>query len=213
LFKKILEKAKFFGIIKIIICKEHVLEMRKRKKQVEKTEKRGVVEELGFDSKTGVEKAGKFVFSITVLFIVFNFLFDIIGVQRFEVFYANGALAILSLLGFSGKVVEYGGTLLILNGFDLPFAFGYLCTGLLELALIWSAVLSTTEVGFKKRLFGLVAATFTLVVFNLARIVSSIIIIKYFGLDVGNFSHDLLFKVFLFATIAGFYYVWLKNAD
>jgi exosortase/archaeosortase family protein len=187
--------------------------MQKRKNRVEERIRQSIAKKFGFDSKAGLEKAGKFVFSITIFFIVFNFLFELIGVQKFEFFYANGALAILSLLGFSGKVVEAGTTLLILNDFNYPFTFGYLCTGLLELALIWSAVLSTTEVGLKKRLFGLVAAAFTLVVFNFGRIVFSIIIIIYLGLDVGNFSHDLLFKVFLFVTIAGFYYFWVKNSE
>lgn len=160
-------------------------------------------------SKPALERAGQFLLSITVLFIAFSFLFSLIGIGNFEAFYAHGTLAILSPLGFSGEVIEKDPVLLSLGQFKVQLGFSYLCTGLLELALVWAAVLSTAGISIGKRLLGAVSGAAVLVFFNFFRIVSSIIIIQEFGFEAGNFSHDLMFRAFLLATIAGFYYFWL----
>ena len=74
------------------------------------------------------------------------------------------------------------------------------------------AVLASFGIDLKKRIIGVIAGTIALFLFNLFRIIASILIINSFGLDAGNFSHDILFRIFLFVTIAGFYFYWFKWA-
>ncbi len=151
---------------------------------------------------------GKFILAIAALFLFFSFIFSLIPLEWFEHFYAAGTLFILRFFGFGGEITLQEPVLLHLRGFALPLGFSYLCTGLLELALVWSAVLASFGVGLRKRIIGAAAGTLVLVAFNFVRIVSSVLIISAFGLDVGNFAHDLFFRAFLFVTVAGFYYFW-----
>lgn len=156
--------------------------------------------------------AGKFMLSIAALFLFFSFLFSLLPLEWFEGFYAYGTQLILGIFGFYGYVVMQEPALLYLEAFRVPIGISYLCTGLLELSIVWAAVISSFGVGMRKRAMGVAAGTLTLVAFNFLRIIASILVIYYFGLDAGNFSHDLLFRLFLFLTIALFYYMWLKWA-
>ncbi|MAG17950.1 MAG: hypothetical protein CL944_00580 [Candidatus Diapherotrites archaeon] len=155
-------------------------------------------------------KIGKFLAGIAVLFLFFNFLLELVPLEWFEFFYAFFTLEFLKLTGFSGTIEFQEPVLVYLETFSIPLGFSYLCTGLLELALVWAATLSSFGIEIKKRIIGSIVGTVVLVGFNFFRILASIFIIFWFGLDAGNFSHDLLFRVFLFVTIAGFYFVWFK---
>lgn len=157
-------------------------------------------------------QAGKFLAGMTVLFLFFNFLVGLVPLEWFETFYAFFTLEFLKLLGFGGSLEAGEPVMVHLDGFIAPLGFSYLCTGLLELILVWSAVLSSFGIEAKKRLIGAIVGTAALVVFNFFRIISSILVIAWFGLEAGNFSHDLLFRMFLFVTIAGFYYCWFQWA-
>lgn len=160
-----------------------------------------------------VAGTGKFLLGIAALFLAFNFILSLVPLQWFEEFYAAGTLTVLQALGFKGEVVAGEPVLVYLNSFTVPLGFTYLCTGLLEMALVWSAVLASFGIELRKRVTGAIVGTFVLVVFNFVRIISSILIMSTLGLDAGNFSHDLLFRVFLFVTIAGYYWVWFNLAS
>jgi len=102
--------------------------------------------------------------------------------------------------------------IILLEKIELPIAISYLCTGLLETVIISSAIISSFGITLKSRILGVVGALIALVAFNVFRIVASILIIIYFGLNLANFSHDVLFRVFLFFSIAGIYFVWFRWA-
>jgi len=155
-------------------------------------------------------KTGKFLVGIATLFLLFSFLLSLVQLEWFEFFYAFFTLEFLKLIGFSGTIEFTEPVLIYAEAFSVPLGFSYLCTGLLELALVWAATLASFGIKLKKRILGMVFGTIILVAFNFFRIVASILIIFWFGLDAGNFSHDLLFRLFLFVTIAGFYYLWFK---
>ncbi len=159
-------------------------------------------------SRKDALQAGKFIAAIVVLFLFFGFVFSLFPLEWFEGFFASATLWFLKLLGFKGVVVAGEPVLVYLDSFAAPLGFSYLCTGILELTIVWSAVLASFGIDLRKRLIGVAAAAIVLVAFNFARIISSILIIAWLGLDAGNFSHDILFRVFLFVVIAGFYYVW-----
>ncbi|HZX34253.1 MAG TPA: exosortase/archaeosortase family protein [archaeon] len=157
-------------------------------------------------------QAGKFLAGTAVLFLLFNFLLSLVPLEWFEYFYASGTLAALKIFGLGGTIESGEPVLVFLDVFTVPLGFTYLCTGLLEMALVWASVLASFGIELRKRLIGFVAGTVALVLFNFFRIIASVLIIYFYGLDAGNFSHDLLFRVFLFLTVAGFYYCWFSWA-
>ena len=156
--------------------------------------------------------SGKFIFGIAVLFILFNFLFSLFPIAWFEYFYAKITIFILGIFGITGTIEYKEPVLIFLELFSLPIGISYLCTGLLEIIVVWSAIIASFGIEIKKRAIGVVAGTITLVIFNIIRIVGSILIIGFFGLGVGEFSHDILFRIFLLIAVAGFYYVWFMWA-
>ncbi len=159
-----------------------------------------------------VYHTGKFLLGLLAVFIFSNFLLSLFPLVWFERFYAAGSLFALGFFGMNGAIIAQEPVLVQLDAFALPLGFSYLCTGLLELTFVWGATLASFGVGLRKRLIGAAAGTIVLVLFNFARIILSVLIIAALGLDAGNFAHDLLFRAFLFITIAGYYYFWLRWA-
>ena len=154
-------------------------------------------------------KAGKFLAAFIISFSVIGFLLSLLPLESVEAFFALPTLAILKIFGLDGTLnTSAEPILIILNGLDMPISISYLCTGLMEVAIISAAVISSFGISLQKRAIGIVSAIATIIVFNLLRIVTSILFIIWFGLGVGGFSHDLLFRIFLFVVIAGFYYAW-----
>jgi len=165
-----------------------------------------------FTNNKELLSAGKFIAGIAVFFMLFYFLFSLIPLEWIEFFYAKISLEILKLFGFTGEIIFQEPVLIQLNVFNVPIGISYLCTGLLELTLVWASVLASFGIELKKRIQGVIAGTIVLICFNFIRILSTIIIIALFGLEAGDLSHEFLFKLFLFLTIAGFYYFWFNWA-
>ncbi|PIN85357.1 MAG: hypothetical protein COV47_02590 [Candidatus Diapherotrites archaeon CG11_big_fil_rev_8_21_14_0_20_37_9] len=163
-------------------------------------------------SDKDVVDAGRFIFITAVLFLLFNFFVSLIPLELFEFFYATASFEILKIFGHTGYVIFGKPVLVYLDAFTVPLGFTYLCTGILEMVLVWSAVLASHGIEIKKRIIGICTGTIALVAFNVFRIVASVQALYWFGLDAGNFSHDLFFRIFLFVTVAGFYYVWFRWA-
>lgn len=162
----------------------------------------------GIFSRKESVKTGKFLLGFAVSFFVLNAFFLLVPLELVELFFAQVSLFFLNIFGFAGEIVFGEPVLIQLESVSQPIGISYLCTGILETVIIVSAVVSSFGIGTKKRLLGVVTALLAVVSFNVARIVASILIIIFFGLDVAGFSHDVLFRVFLFASIAGFYYYW-----
>ena len=157
-------------------------------------------------------QAGRFLFGIMVLFLASSFALSLLPLEWFEFFYAFLSLEALKLAGLSGHIELGEPVLIYLSAFTVPIGISYLCTGLLELALVWASVASSFGIEARKRAIGIAAGTAAIVVLNTARITASVLIIRFFGLDAGEFSHDILFRLFLVVTIAGFYYAWFAWA-
>jgi len=164
-----------------------------------------------FSKKESV-KTGKFLLGFGVSFLVLNLVSLLIPLEWIEFFFASLTLSLLELLGFVGIIVFAEPVIINLEQISKPIAISYLCTGILETVIILSAVISSFGIESKKRIYGVAAALLAIVSFNVLRIVISILIIIYFGLDIAAFSHDILFRVFLFVTVAGFYIYWFKWA-
>lgn len=169
------------------------------------------------EAKIGFPKnfffAGKFLFYISVSFILLNTFVSVVPLQFFEMLFALPTNFFLQAIGFETVLQQGEPVLIFLQGIDFPIALTYLCTGLLEWIVLISAIVSSGEVNSKKRMSGVLWGTLFIFGFNLFRIIASILAIVFFGLSFAEFSHDVFFRVFLFASIAGFYYVWLKSVS
>src|SRR3989338_8244982 len=142
-------------------------------------------------------KAGKFLASFIVAFSVLGFLLSLIPLIAIEFLFAAPTLEILKFFGFGGMLnADAEPVLIVLQKIAMPISISYLCTGILEVAIIAAAIISSFGIQMKKRILGVAVSIIEIAAFNLFRIVASILIILWFGLDAGEFSHDLLFRIF-----------------
>jgi exosortase/archaeosortase family protein len=86
-----------------------------------------------------------------------------------------------------------------------------LCTGILEFSLIISAIVSTIGFSLRKKIKWVLFSSFLVIIFNLLRITFTIFIIDYFNLEIANFFHGFLFRLFLVFIVIGTYYFFLKS--
>tara|TARA_Y100000310_G_scaffold296055_1_gene327992 strand:+ start:100 stop:645 length:546 start_codon:yes stop_codon:yes gene_type:complete len=156
--------------------------------------------------KIEIYKAGKFLLGFTVFFFGLSFLFGLIPLEVVELITAQVSLFLLNLLGVNGTI-EIGEPVKMLLG-EKVILISYLCTGALELIVLVSGIAASFGIGIRKRLLGVGAAIFFGFAFNQARIVATILAIFGFSLPIVELTHDLLFRIFLFVYIAGFYAVW-----
>jgi exosortase/archaeosortase family protein len=85
-----------------------------------------------------------------------------------------------------------------------------LCAGLIEMILLTSVMIATRNTAWQKKLFGMVGGIIVLYAFNILRIVFTVQQIVHTPFSFAEFTHDLLFRLILFAGFAGMYYVWLN---
>lgn len=155
--------------------------------------------------------AGQFIFKILIFFAFFNLIISLLAVISIQEFYAQLTLSILNALGFSGEIIFGNPVLVQLDVFNIPLGFTYLCTGLLELSFLLSAILATPNKSECEKVLGLALGIVVLFVFNLVRIIASVLAIYYINQDAGIFSHDILFRVSLIFVITAYYYYWINK--
>jgi exosortase/archaeosortase family protein len=88
----------------------------------------------------------------------------------------------------------------------------WLCTGVLEIMVLISAILSSFGTNWNKKFAGVVVAIIAGIVFNLLRIVITIGIILTQNLQTVELAHDLLFRAALFIYIVAIYVLWFNWA-
>src|SRR3989338_7864026 len=161
-----------------------------------------VIKDAGLAAPPWAQQAGKFMLAFIVLFIAINLAFLLIPLEWFELFYAQGTIFLLGLFGVQGSLSTMGnsdGSLAtgsysngILPGgyadggialqepvlvdvvrLDAPIGFSYLCTGLIEIAVVWSAIAASFGIDARRRIIGMAAGLAVAVIFNFARIISS----------------------------------------
>ncbi|MFH1696290.1 MAG: exosortase/archaeosortase family protein [Candidatus Diapherotrites archaeon] len=160
-----------------------------------------------------MKSAIKFVAGIAILFFVLHTaVLFVFGLELIEFFFAQLSVFVVSLFGVHGTVQAGEPVLIFLQGAELPISISYLCTGLLELVVIVSAVLASFGIEPRKRIIGAVLAAFVTVLFNLVRISASMLLVVFFGLGIAELGHEILFRAFLFLTIAGYYALWFAWA-
>ncbi|MFA4855659.1 MAG: exosortase/archaeosortase family protein [archaeon] len=164
---------------------------------------------LSFGREDAV-KTGRFLAFFIVVYILLSFSVKaIFPVETIELWVANNVLAFLQLLGYSGTV-SFGETAIIqLDAAGPAIEISELCTGLIETLIVVGAIIASIGIGWRKRLFGAVTAGLAVIVLNYARIVFTVLLILGTNdLAVIDFTHNVLFRAFLFVSIAGIYIAW-----
>ncbi|MDD3178415.1 MAG: exosortase/archaeosortase family protein [Candidatus ainarchaeum sp.] len=102
-------------------------------------------------------------------------------------------------------------SIILISSLNYPVFITFLCTGILELSLIFSAIVSSFNFSIIKRLKGLFLALFVVIIFNIFRISITIFIITKFNLGIANLMHGFLFRLFIIIIVIGTYYFWTKK--
>ena len=154
-------------------------------------------------------KGLKFLAATLLVFLALNFIFSI-PLAFVEFIIAEKISFVLSLFGVSSEVIFQEPALLLIHNANvpMPIAISYLCTGILETALLIAAIAASYGIEIRKRVIGIAAAAIAIFIFNLLRILATIFLIINFNLSVAEFGHEVLFRMFLFVVIAGFYAAW-----
>lgn len=167
---------------------------------------------FGIDRKE-MSKTGRFLLFFVLAYLVLSGIFwAIFPLQKTELLVANASLFILSLFGISGKVIVQEPILLNLSN-GTSIVFSELCTGAMEMLIIVSAIIASHGIEWRKRIFGAAASVFVVQAFNLTRIASTVLVISgNNSLETIEFTHNVLFRVFLFIVIAGTYMAWFYSS-
>ncbi|MFH0971868.1 MAG: exosortase/archaeosortase family protein [Candidatus Micrarchaeota archaeon] len=83
-----------------------------------------------------------------------------------------------------------------------------LCSGSLELAILFGIVFGSFEKKMNYRINGFLVGMLVLLAFNAVRISTSIYFLHYGGLEWGVAVHDVLFRIFLIVVIVTYYSIW-----
>ena len=129
---------------------------------------------------------------------------------------AGNAQAMLSVqgienetIGFTEAIGENAFSFTIINeNVRQQVNIIWLCTGILEIIILISAMLASFGVSWKKKVCGAIGAIIVGYVFNLLRVWTTLNIIMTQKIEVIEFSHDLLFRLILFLYIMVFYVAW-----
>ena len=105
------------------------------------------------------------------------------------------------------------GTCYAFNVSDKTIFIAWLCTGILEIIILISAIIASFGIKQKEKLIGVILAIIVGIVFNILRIIITIHIVLTQNLQIVEFAHDILFKVILFVYITVFYVIWFYWAS
>jgi len=89
----------------------------------------------------------------------------------------------------------------------------WLCTGILEIIILASAILASFGISLRKRIYGTIGAIIAGFLFNLIRIIITLIIILTQDAQTFELAHDFLFRITLFVYITIFYVLWFYWAE
>lgn len=147
-----------------------------------------------------------------IAYVAARYLF---GMAAIELWVADSAAFLLGIFGQPAAValsnaaqgVSQEVVVQMANGPNILIS--ELCTGLTEIFVIVGAIIASMGISWRKRLIGAAAAAVLVVLLNLARIVfTALIILGTSDLGLVDFAHNILFRVFLFVSIAGIYIAW-----
>ncbi len=165
---------------------------------------------IGFSfTKDDAQKTGRFLLLFVVVYLVLSFVAKgLIGIEAIELSVANSSLEILQMLGQTGSV-SFAEVALIELESGVAIEISELCTGLMEFLIIVGTILASAGISLRRRLTGAAVGGVLTVLLNFLRIVITALIIVGTGdLALIELTHNILFRLFLFVSIAGIYLAW-----
>lgn len=85
-----------------------------------------------------------------------------------------------------------------------------LCSGLLEMILLASAILATPTATPRKKILGIIIGVAILYMFNLFRIAVTLLQLEHASFSFAELTHDVLFRLILIVGFAALYGAWLN---
>jgi exosortase/archaeosortase family protein len=168
-------------------------------------------------NKTKVKDSFYFLIYFLISFVSIYLLFSKTIIYSFvNYFYGSFSSKLLNIVfnissSFYYDFIEKV-TFLVLPSLNYPVAIIFLCTGILEFSLIFSSIVATIGVSVRQKTKWVLLASLIVIVFNLLRITFTIFLIVSLNLQIANFFHGFLFKLFLIVIVIGTYYLFLKNS-
>lgn len=159
-----------------------------------------------------VIKSIKFLSVFLIVFLLLQAIIYFVPMQVIEKPIAEGVLFYLQAKGYEGQVLLGEPVLIELaNGVEIQIS--YLCTGLLEMIVLVSAVIASLGISWRKRVAGILAGVVLTQVFNFLRIFITVdFILSSNAVETIEFIHNILFRLALLAIIVGIYAVWFYSA-
>jgi exosortase/archaeosortase family protein len=142
-----------------------------------------------------------FAYALTIPAEIFTGIISefLISLQGFSTT-SNGISMFTDGLAYSFNINQTGQLIVI----------SFLCTGLLEIAILISAMIASFGVEFKNKLIGIIGAIISGIIFNFIRIWITLNIILFSTTGTFEIAHDLLFRITLFLYITIFYILWFN---
>ncbi len=100
-----------------------------------------------------------------------------------------------------------------INHTNQLIVISWLCSGVLEIIILISAILASFGISFKKKLIGIIVAIISGLIFNFIRIFITLQIIMMQNAQVFEIAHDLLFRLTLLLYIIIIYVLWFNWAN
>lgn len=153
-------------------------------------------------------KSIKFLTAFLAVFILLNAVIYFVPMEVLERPIADALLSYLQINGYEGKIIEQTPVLIeLVNGVKIEIS--YLCTGLLEMIVLISAIIASLGISWRKRLLGIVVGVGLTQAFNLMRIIiTTDLILRTDSIEIIEFVHNFLFRLTLFIVIVGIYAAW-----
>ena len=152
-----------------------------------------------------------FIVGITCFYIFFSWIISKIDLYVLKSYSAVVANFLLNLVGINTQLQFLAEPTILVAGIQAQI--NNLCAGDLEIALITAIILASWGVTWKKRIVGILGAWATILILNPLRIFIVLAAGSWFNWSVGNFIHDVFFRLMLLAVIAGYYYIWYTRYD
>ncbi len=154
-----------------------------------------------------IKSGARFLALFSVFFLASIVLVYFAPLEQVEGFVAEQALFVLEANSIRG-ILELSEPVLILLSTGHTISISFLCTGLLEIAVLASAILASYGISWSRRILGVLIAVFFAHLFNLARIVITVFAVLEQPPYVAELAHDFLFRLLLFAIVFLMYAVW-----
>ncbi len=163
--------------------------------------------------KEDAVKTGRFLLYFVLIYLAFSFVLQsVIGLEAVELWVAGNVLGMLNAFGYAGTV-SFEETALVSLEAGPVIQISELCTGMMELFIVVGAIIASIGISWRRRLVGAGIAGIATILFNHARIVfTSLLILGTEDMAVISFTHNVLFRLFLFVAVAGLYIAWFYRA-